>query len=113
MEFFKSFDFTFTLFNAIQLVPFCLVSFSLVCSFQVVNKWIHSFVKQFDQGEAAAKIDSFYVRLLVNQTGDPCTIIVSFQSSQFPTNMVVVMRTNGLMNFNLQSQIFQNSNALI
>ena len=46
-------------FKAIQLVLFCLVPFSSVFSFQFVNKWIHSFVKQFDQGEAAAKIDSF------------------------------------------------------
>ena len=45
--------------SSVQLVPFCLVTFSSVFSFQFVNKWIHSFVKQFDQGEAAAKIDSF------------------------------------------------------
>ena len=67
LEFFKSFDFAFTLFNSfnsiqfssVQLVRFCLVSLSLVCSFQFVNKWIHSFIEQCDQGEAAAKIDSF------------------------------------------------------
>ena len=44
-------------FSSVQLVPFCLVSFS--CSFQFANKWIHSFIKQFGQGEAAAKIYSF------------------------------------------------------
>ena len=55
-------------FSSIQLVPLCLVSFSLVCSVQFVNKWIHSYVKQFDQGEAAAKIDSFtYDRQLTKQ----------------------------------------------
>ena len=46
-------------FNLVQLVPFCLVSFSWICSFQFVNKWIHSSVKQFDQGKAASRIDSF------------------------------------------------------
>ena len=46
-------------FSSVQLVPFCLVTFSSVFSFPFVNKWIHSFVKQFDLGEAAAKIDSF------------------------------------------------------
>ena len=69
MELFKSFDFAFTVFNAFQLVSFCLVSFSSVYWFHFVNKWIHSFVEQLDQGEAAAKINSFYVRSPVNQTG--------------------------------------------
>ena len=46
-------------FSSVQLVPFCLVTFSSVFSSQFVNKCIHYFVKQFDQGEAAAKIDSF------------------------------------------------------
>ena len=65
-------------FGSIQLVPFCLVIFSLIFSFQFVNKWIHSFVKQFDQGEAAAKINSFtydrqLAKLVVATTGDPYT----------------------------------------
>ena len=66
MELFKSFDFAFTVFNAIQLVYLIQfnsgdsVLFSWVCSSQFVNKRIHSFV--------TAKIE-FYVRLPVNQTG--------------------------------------------
>ena len=46
-------------FSSVELVSFCLVLFSSACSFQFVNKWIHSFVEQFDQEEAAANINSF------------------------------------------------------
>ena len=44
-------------FSSIGSVLFSFIQFGF--SVQFVNKWIHSFVKQFDQGEAAAKIDSF------------------------------------------------------
>ena len=50
-------------FNAIQFSSVGSVLFSYIqfgiFFFQFVNKWIHSFVTQFDQGEAAAKIDNF------------------------------------------------------
>ena len=60
-------------FNAIQFSSVGSVlfsSFSSVCSLQFVNKWIHSVVEQFSQGEAAAKINSFTLRSPVDQTGD-------------------------------------------
>ena len=67
--------------SSVQLVPFCVVSFSSVCLFQFANKWIHSFVKQFDQKEAAAKVDSFtydrqFTKLMI-ATGAICSALLS------------------------------------
>ena len=46
-------------FSSVGSVLFSFIHFGKFFSIRKYCKWIHSFVKQFDQGEAAAKINSF------------------------------------------------------
>ena len=85
-------------FSSIQLVPFCLVLFSSVCSFQFVNKWIYSLVEQLDQEEAAAKINSFTCdRQLTKLVVATCLLFSLYKRISADTNALVTFSTKSVL----------------